>query len=84
MPIIKSIVFKHHALFTSSITLNSEIMSPYSCYIKKGLVCVIIANPFNYQPSPYSKYTKLNTCALCDMRLVSFNKYIFLAHLISL
>ena len=83
MPIIKLIVFKRCTLLTSSITFNSEIMSPYSCYAKKGLVCVIIANPFNYQPFSYSKYTKLNTRALCDMRLVSFNKYIFLAYFAS-
>ena len=42
MPPIRSSTFKRRVLLTSSITLNREIMSPYSYYIKKGLVCVAI------------------------------------------
>ena len=61
MPAIRLIVFKCYTLFTSSITFNSEIMSPYSYYMKKGLVCIIIADPSSYQPSFYFKCTKLNT-----------------------
>ena len=48
MPAIRLIVSKYHALFTSSITLNGEIISPYSCYIKKGLVYIAIADPSSY------------------------------------
>ena len=59
-------------------------MSPYSRYVKKGLVYIIIADPFSCQPSSYAKYTKLNTCTSCNMRLVSFNKCIFSARSISL
>ena len=84
MPIIRLIVFKYYTLFTSSIVLNGEIMSPYSCYMKKGLVCIIIADLSSYQPSFCSKYTKLNTCTLYNMRSVFFNKCTFLACLNSL
>ena len=34
-------------LLAISISLNSEIMSPYSYYIKKGLVCVAIITLFS-------------------------------------
>ena len=78
MPAVRLIVFKCYTLFISSIVLNGEIMSPYSYYIKKGLVCVVIAEPSNYQPSSYSKCIKLNTRVLYNVRLVSFNKYTFL------
>ena len=77
MPVIRLIVFKYYALLISSITLNSEIMSPCSYYVKKGLVCIIITEPFGRQPSSYSECTKLNTCVSCDVRLVPFNKYTF-------
>ena len=59
-------------------------MSPYSCYAKKGLVYIIITDPPGRQPFFYSKYTKSNTCVLYNVRLVSFNKCIFLTCLISL
>ena len=84
IPIIRLIVFKYCTLFTSSIAFNGEIISPYSYYAKKGLVCVIIVNLFNHQPSSYSKYTKLNTCVLYNVRSVSFNKYIFFTYFASL
>ena len=77
MPFIRSLAFMRYILLATSISLNSEIMSPYSCYIKKGLVCVAIIALFSCQPSFYSKYTKVNTCSLCNMCLVSTNKYIF-------
>jgi hypothetical protein len=48
MPPIKSTTFKCYALFTTSISLNREIMSPYSCYIKKGLVYIVLISPFSY------------------------------------
>ena len=78
MPPIRLTVFKYHTLFTSSIALDSEIISPYSYYMKKGLVYIAIADLFSRQFSSCFKYTKLNTCALYNVRLVSFNKYIFL------
>ena len=84
MPAVRSLVFKYYTLFISSIAYNNKTISPYSCYAKKGLVYIIIADPFSYQPSFCSKYTKLNICTLCDVHLISFNKYIFLVHFTSL
>ena len=78
MPPIRLSASKRHALLTASIFLNREIISPYSYYIKKGLVCIIITDPFSRQPSFYTKCTKLNTYILYNMRLVSLNKYLFL------
>ena len=77
MPFIISFMFKRYTLLATSISLNEEIMSPYSYYMKKGLVCITIIAFFSHQPSSYSKCTKANTCSLCDVRLVSTNKYIF-------
>ena len=78
MPPIRSFTFERCTLLTASISFNKEIISPYSCYIKKGLVYVIIIFLFSYQPSSYFKCTKANTRLLCDIRLVPFNKYRFL------
>ena len=78
MPPIRLFMFKRCTLLAISIFLNREIISPYSRYIKKGLVYIIITDPFNYQFSFYVKYTKLNTCILCNIRSVSLNKYTFL------
>ena len=48
MPTVRLIVSKYYAFFISSIALNGEIINPYSYYIKKGLVCVVITKPFSY------------------------------------
>ena len=77
MPPIRSLASVYYILLAISISLNSEIMSLYSYYAKKGLVYITIIALFNCQPSSYSKCTKANTCLLCDMCLVSTNKYIF-------
>ena len=77
MPFIKSLASVYCILLATSISLNSEIMSPYSYYTKKGLVYIIIIALFSRQPFFYSKCTKANTYSLCNMRLVSTNKYIF-------
>ena len=73
-------MFKCRTLLTISISLNGEIMSPYSRYIKKGLVYIIITDLFSRQPSFYTKCTKLNTYILYNIHLVSLNKYIFPAY----
>ena len=78
MPPIRSSMSKCCTLLVVSISLNREIMSPYSYYIKKGLVYIIIIGPFSRQSSFYAKCTKLNTCMLYNMYLISLNKYIFL------
>ena len=77
MPFIRSLASVCYILLAVSISLNSEIMSPYSHYIKKGLVYITIIALFSCQPSSYSKYIKANTRSLCNMCLVSTNKYIF-------
>ena len=81
MPPIRSLASERCTLLTASIFFDGEIISPYSCYAKKGLVCIVIADPFSRQPSFCTKYTKLNTCISYNVRSVLFNKYIFLTHL---
>jgi hypothetical protein len=61
MPFIKSIISKRYTLFTISISLNREIMSLYSYYIKKGLVYMAFISPFRCQPFFYLECTKVNT-----------------------
>ena len=78
MPPIRLSMFKRCVLLAVSISLNREIISPYSHYIKKGLVYIIIINLFSRQFFFYTKCTKLNTYILCNMRSVSLNKYTFL------
>ena len=84
MPAVRLLVFKYYTLLISSIAYNSEIMNPYSCYVKKGLVYIVIADLSNYQPSSYSKCTKSNIYALYNVRSVSLNKCIFFICLVSL
>ena len=84
IPAVRLLVFKHYTLLTSFITYNSEIMSPCSYYVKTGLVYIVIADLFSYQPFFCSEYTKLNTCILCNIHSVSFNKCIFLTCFASL
>ena len=80
MPFIRSSASKHYALLTISISLDGEIISPYSYYIKKGLVYITIIDFSSRQPSSYTKCTKLNTYILYNMRLVSLNKYRFFCY----
>ena len=75
MPPIRSSTSKCCTLLTASISLNENIISPYSYCAKKGLVYIIIISLFSRQSSFYSKCTKANTCLLCDVRLMPFNKY---------
>ena len=77
MPFIRSLASVYYTLLTASISLNSKIMSPYSHCVKKGLVYITIITPFSRQPSSCSKCTKANIYSLCNMHLVSTNKYIF-------
>ena len=78
MPPIKLFASKRYTLLTISISLNGEIISPYSYYIKKGLIYITIIDLSSHQSFFYAKYTKLNTYTLYNMRLVSLNKYTFL------
>ena len=77
MPFIRSLASMHCVLLAASISLNGEIISPYSCCVKKGLVYIAIIAFFSRQPSFYFKCIKANIYSLCDVRLVFTNKYIF-------
>ena len=48
MPPIRSLVSVYCILLTASISLDSEIISPYSYYVKKGLVYIAIIALFSY------------------------------------
>jgi hypothetical protein len=78
MPPIKFLVFKRYALLITSISLNSEIINPCSCYIKKGLVYIVLTSPFRRQPSSYLKCTKVNTQSSYNIYFIPLNKYIYL------
>jgi hypothetical protein len=77
MPPIKFTAFKHCMLLTTLISLNREIMNPYSYYIKKGLVYIALISPFKYQLSFYLKCTKVNIQLFYNIYSVLFNKYIY-------
>ena len=77
MPLIRSLAFIYYILLAVSISLNSEIISPYSYYTKKGLVYITIIALFSRQPSSYFKCIKANIYSLCNVHSVSTNKYIF-------
>ena len=81
MPPIRFFAFKRYTLLTTFIFFNKKMMSPYSRYIKKGLIYIIIISLFSCQPSFYFKYIKTNTRLLCDICLVFLNKYRFLHYI---
>jgi hypothetical protein len=67
MPFIESFAFKYCTYTVSLILLLSEIMPSCSCYIKKGLVYIVIMALFSCQPSSCSKCTKLNIYSSCNI-----------------
>ena len=77
MPPIRSLASVRYVLLAASISLNGEIISPYSHCVKKGLVYITITAFSGRQPSSCFKYTKANTRFLCDVHSVSTNKYTF-------
>ena len=77
MPPIRSLASVRHVLLAISISLDSEIMSPYSHCAKKRLVYIIITALSSCQSSSYFKCIKANTYSLYNIRLVFTNKYIF-------
>ena len=77
MPPIRLSTSERYALLTISIFLDGKIMSPYSYYIKKGLVYIAIISLISRQPSSCFKYIKANTRLSCNVRSVLFNKYRF-------
>jgi hypothetical protein len=83
MSFIRFTTFKYYILFTISISLNREIISPYSCYIKNGLIYIVLISPFSCQPFSYLECTKINTYLLYNIHSIPLNKYISLARLIT-
>ena len=49
--------------------------SPCSCYAKEGLLYITLLAPSGYQPSFYSKYTKLNMRLSYNVHVISDAKY---------
>jgi hypothetical protein len=64
--------------FTTSISLNGEIISPYSRCLKKGLVYIILIISSSRQPSFYLEYTKANTQLSYNIYSIPLNEYICL------
>ena len=81
MPSIRFLISKCHTYIVILILLLGVIMPIYSYYAEKKLVCVIIVALFNYQPSSYSKYTKLNIYSFCNVKLVFNTKCAFFIYL---
>ena len=87
MSSVRSLVFKRTAYYfklVAVILLLGKIMPTYSRYIKKGLMCIAIIALFSYQPSSYTKCTKLNMRLSYDIKLVFNTKYIFLTRFYTL
>ena len=81
IPLIRFLASKRRTYIVAVILLFSEIMPTYSCYILKGLVYIIIIALLGCQPSSYTKYTKLNICLFCNIRLVFNIKCMYLIRL---
>jgi hypothetical protein len=78
MPFIRSIIFKYCTLLIAAISLNSEIINPYSHYAKKGLIYIALISPFRHQPFFYLECTKANTQSFCNICSILFNKCTYL------
>ena len=81
MPPVRSLVFKRRTRIVAVILLLSKIIPTYSCYVLKGLVYITIIVLFSYQPSFYTKCTKLNIRLSYNVRLVSAIKCIYFIYL---
>jgi hypothetical protein len=79
MPLIRFTASKYCTLFTTSISLDGEIINPCSRYIKKGLVYIALTSPFGCQPFFYLKCTKVNTQLSYNIRSIPLNECIYLA-----
>ena len=79
MPLIRFLVSKRRTHAIAVILLLGEIMPSYSCCKEKKLVYIIIITPSGYQPSFYSKCTKLNIRLSCNVKSVFNAKCIFIS-----
>ena len=83
MPLVRFLVSKclaHCFKLMAVILLLSKIMPTYSYYAEKGLVYITIIALSSYQPSSYTKYTKLNMRLSCNVHLVSDAECTFLTY----
>ena len=80
MPLIRSLASKRRLRLISLILSLGEIIPSYSYCVEKRLFYITISAPFSYQPSFYTKCTKLNIYLSCDVRLVSNIKYTCFIH----
>ena len=78
MLFIKSLASKYCTYIVAIIFSLSKIMPIYSRCVLKGLVYIIIITPLGYQPSFYTKYTKLNIHLFYDIKSVSNTKCVYL------
>ena len=78
MPPIRSLASIYYVLLATLISLNGKIISPCSCYTKKGLVCIAIIASSSHQFSSCLECTKANTYFFCNVHSVSNNKCIFM------
>ena len=74
MPPIKSLVSERRAYIVAVILSLSKIMPTYSRCVLKGLIYIAIIAPLGYQPSFYTKYTKLNMCLSYNIKSMSNTK----------
>ena len=79
MPFIRSLASERRAYTLAVILSLGEIMPSYSHCKEKKLVYIIIIVPFSYQPSFYSKCTKLNMYLFYSIRSVFNTKCIFIS-----
>ena len=77
MPFIRFLASKRRTHVVAVILLLSKIMPTYSRCVLKGLVYIAIIAPLGCQPSSYTKYTKLNMCLSCNIRLIFIAKCMF-------
>ena len=78
MPPIRSTAFRRHNKLMLLILFISKVMPSCSCYIKKGLLYVVIASPSSCQLLSYTKYTTINIRFSCNICLVSDAEYKYL------
>jgi hypothetical protein len=74
MPSVRSLAFKCLACcskLVAVILLLGEIMPSCSCCVEKGLIYIVITALFSWQPSSYSKCTKLNIYLSCNVHFIS-------------
>ena len=75
MPPIRSTASRRHNKLILLIFSISKVMLSYFCYIKKGLLYIVIASSSSCQLSSYTKCTTVNIHSSCNNYLVSDVKY---------